>query len=52
LLAEEKVAVAPGRTFGRLANRYVRVSLAAAEEELERGLEKLCSYIRRRRQIP
>lgn len=48
-LAQEKVAVAPGRTFGPRGDRYVRISLAATEEEIEVGLERLCSYISRRR---
>jgi len=45
LLAQEKVAVAPGRTFGPSGDRYIRVSLAAHEDELETGLERLCRYV-------
>jgi len=49
LLAQEKVAVAPGHTFGPSGDQYVRVSLAASENDLETGLERLCNYIARRR---
>ena len=49
LLAQEKVAVAPGHTFGPSGDQYVRVSLAASENDLQIGLERLCDYIRRRR---
>jgi aspartate/methionine/tyrosine aminotransferase len=45
LLAQEKVAVAPGRTFGPSGDRYIRISLAAREDELETGLERLCRYV-------
>ncbi len=48
LLLEEKVAVAPGATFGPQGNRYVRISLAADDAKLEEGLERLCRYITRR----
>ncbi|MDW8098067.1 MAG: pyridoxal phosphate-dependent aminotransferase [Anaerolineae bacterium] len=47
LLAHERVAVAPGRTFGPSGDRYIRISLAAREEELETGLERLCKYVNR-----
>jgi aspartate/methionine/tyrosine aminotransferase len=45
LLAKEKVAVAPGRTFGPGGTRYVRVSLATNDQELITGLERLCKII-------
>ena len=48
LLLEEKVAVAPGATFGPLGSRYVRISLATDDLKLEEGLERICRYITRR----
>jgi aspartate/methionine/tyrosine aminotransferase len=45
LLTRASVAVAPGRTFGPLGDRYVRVSLATDERDLTMGLERLCDYI-------
>jgi aspartate aminotransferase/aminotransferase len=49
LLDEEKVAVAPGRTFGPGGNGYVRISLASGEDELHMGLERLCRTVERKR---
>ncbi len=45
LLLEEKVAVAPGTTFGDGGKRFVRVSLATQAQLLENGLERLCQFI-------
>jgi aspartate aminotransferase len=44
-LTTEHVAVAPGRTFGYLGNRYIRISLAASEETLTEGVGRLCRFI-------
>jgi aspartate/methionine/tyrosine aminotransferase len=41
LLAEQRVALAPGEGFGPSGAGYARVSLAVADAELERGLERL-----------
>ena len=49
LLEEKKVAVAPGATFGRVGAQYIRISLAAAEEQIVEGLGRICSYILERR---
>jgi aspartate aminotransferase/aminotransferase len=43
LLRERNVAVAPGSTFGSVAENYVRVSLAASDDEIERGLREICA---------
>jgi aspartate aminotransferase/aminotransferase len=43
-LRQEKVAVTPGRTFGARAGQYVRVSLAARDEDIQTGLERLCRF--------
>ncbi len=47
ILAEEKVAVAPGEAFGANGAGLVRVSLANSEEALSEGLGRICRYIRR-----
>ena len=45
LLQKEKVAVAPGRTFGPGGLKYVRVSLATADQDLITGLDRVCRFI-------
>ncbi len=44
LLRERNVAVASGTSFGDVAQNYVRVSLAASDEEIARGLHELCEF--------
>jgi aspartate/methionine/tyrosine aminotransferase len=49
LLAEERVAVAPGTAFGARGEGFVRLSLAAAEDDLAEGATRiaaLCSRLR------
>jgi aspartate aminotransferase/aminotransferase len=46
LLSEQRVAVAPGATFGAIAGQYVRVSMAAGENVVVEGLERVCAYIK------
>ncbi|MGZ4391334.1 MAG: aminotransferase class I/II-fold pyridoxal phosphate-dependent enzyme [Gaiellaceae bacterium] len=41
LLAEHRVAVAPGEGFGTRGAGWARLSLAVSDERLERGLERL-----------
>ena len=45
LLRERNVAVAPGTSFGSVAGHHVRVSLAASDEEIERGIRELCAFV-------
>jgi aspartate aminotransferase/aminotransferase len=45
LLENEKVAVAPGRTFGPGGQKYVRISLATDDQDLATGLERLCHML-------
>ncbi len=45
LLEEQRVAVAPGATFGPLAERFIRVSMAAEDHALIEGLERICRTI-------
>jgi len=47
LLSDQKVAVAPGATFGTIAAKYVRVSMAASDAVVIEGLEKVCNFIKR-----
>lgn len=47
ILAEEKVAVAPGEAFGKNGAGLVRVSLASSEEAIGEGLGRICRFIRR-----
>jgi aspartate aminotransferase/aminotransferase len=44
LLRERNVAVAPGSGFGLISEEYVRISLAASEEEIERGVREICLF--------
>ena len=44
LLRDQHVAVAPGRGFGAVSNRFVRISLAASAADLERGVRALCAF--------
>ncbi|SMB95289.1 aspartate aminotransferase [Thermanaeromonas toyohensis ToBE] len=41
LLMEQKVAVAPGVTFGPSGKRHVRISLASPQEAIREGLSRL-----------
>ena len=36
---------APGGTFGEESEGFVRISLAAAEEDIAEGLERFCQYV-------
>lgn len=44
LLRSRNVAVAPGSGFGEVASPYVRVSLAASDDEIERGVRAICEF--------
>ena len=41
LLTEARVALAPGEGFGTTGAGWARLSLAVADEQLDRGLERL-----------
>lgn len=45
MVAERKVSVAPGETFGALGKGLVRLSLATTPEKLEEGLSRLIAAI-------
>ena len=44
LLRERNVVVTPGIGFGNVAESYVRISLAAAPEVLQRGIHEICQF--------
>ena len=44
LLRERNIAAAPGSTFGSVAENYVRISLAASDEEIVRGVREICAF--------
>ncbi len=44
LLHQRNVAVAPGSGFGEVSAPYVRISLAASEDEIERGVREICAF--------
>ncbi len=44
LLRQRNVTAASGSSFGSAAEQYVRISLAAPEEEIERGIREICSF--------
>ncbi len=50
LLKERNISVAPGSAFGKTIDGYVRVSLASALDDLQRGLAGLCEYMKDRQQ--
>ena len=47
LLHERNVAVAAGSNFGSVAENDVRISMAASEEEIERGVREICEFANR-----
>jgi aspartate aminotransferase/aminotransferase len=44
LLKKRNVAVAPGSVFGSIAGDYVRISLAASDEEIMHGVREICEF--------
>jgi aspartate aminotransferase/aminotransferase len=44
LIRERQVVVAPGNGFGSVAASYVRISLAASDEDIERGVRAICEF--------
>jgi aspartate aminotransferase/aminotransferase len=46
LLSDQQVALAPGATFGLIAGKYVRVSMAADNKVVAEGLERVCNFIK------
>jgi aspartate/methionine/tyrosine aminotransferase len=47
LLHKRDVAVAPGSGFGSITGEYVRISLGASEEEIERGMRDIYEFSKR-----
>jgi aspartate aminotransferase len=44
LLRERNIAAAPDSTFGSVAENYVRISLAASDEEIAYGVREICVF--------
>lgn len=44
LLHARNITAAAGTSFGSVAQNYVRVSLAASDEEIERGVREICLF--------
>ncbi|MFE8698428.1 pyridoxal phosphate-dependent aminotransferase [Cytobacillus sp. FJAT-53684] len=49
LLQEERVAVAPGTTFGNSSKNMVRISLATEESQLLEGISRICNFVNKNR---
>lgn len=47
LLAEEKVAVAPGGTFGESSRQMIRISCGTDIDDLCEGIRRLCRFIKK-----
>jgi aspartate/methionine/tyrosine aminotransferase len=45
LLMEQRVAVAPGKTFGPSSDQFVRLSFCTTTETLEQGLHRLLQFV-------
>jgi aspartate/methionine/tyrosine aminotransferase len=48
LIKYGRVAVAPGATFGRRGEGFIRVSLCVSEEVLKEGLSRIAEYFQKR----
>ncbi|GAC1434653.1 MAG: aspartate/prephenate aminotransferase [Ktedonobacteraceae bacterium] len=44
LLRERNIMVAPGSGFGAVSKHFVRISLGASEEELDRAIREICEF--------
>ena len=47
LLNEERVAVAPGGTFGPLGEGFIRIALCASEQTIAEGLRRIAAFTSR-----
>jgi aspartate aminotransferase/aminotransferase len=52
LLEEERVAAAPGSTFGDVAEGMVRISLATADDDLAEGCRRIVHFAERHGALP
>src|ERR687890_296159 len=52
LLEEERVAAAPGSTFGNVAEGMVRISLATADDDLAEGCRRIVRFAERHGSLP
>ncbi len=44
LLHTRNVVVAPGSGFGNVSDNYIRISLGASDDEIERGVKEVCLF--------
>lgn len=51
LLQEERVAVAPGITFGNSSKNMIRISLATEESQLLEGISRICNFVNKNRKV-
>ncbi|GCE48132.1 aspartate aminotransferase/aminotransferase [Thermosporothrix hazakensis] len=42
LLEEKQVLTSPGSSYGQVARQYIRISLAASEADIEKGIRAIC----------
>lgn len=47
LIDEKNVAVAPGPTFGEVSKHFIRISLAASDENIKTGIERIAEMVNR-----
>lgn len=46
LLEEKGVAVAPGKTFGKMCEDHIRISIAAEDDHIRRGVTAICELVK------
>ena len=46
LLNKKRVAVAPGKTFGKMCEDHIRISIAASDEHIRQGVTAICELVR------
>ena len=46
LLEEKRGAVAPGKTFGKMCADHVRISIAAEDDHIRRGVAAICELVK------
>lgn len=48
LLREKKVAVAPGLTFGKDSDKFIRFSFCTSLDDIQEGVTRFCSFYKNR----
>ncbi|MFB3852829.1 MAG: pyridoxal phosphate-dependent aminotransferase [Vicinamibacterales bacterium] len=52
LIEEEQIAVVPGTAFGRVAEGFLRISLASSDEHVRTGCERIVRFVERNSAAP